>query len=189
MTLTAVNFLSFGEVGTAFGRWVCRWQVKELMAMFGCAEQTAKKWRQGQLPENKHMVAMVERWGEEFLLTIFAPVLQQTDYSLERQLAAIENRVSLIRERLADVSPHAVPHRRPADGRAVAVADEPGGADGVGVAVAARTRTKAARAVALALALIASLHGPIAEVLGDGDFGARVVRSVRVRSGRHEVLA
>ena len=46
---------------------------------------------------------------------------------------------------------------------------------------------KAGRAAALALSLMAALHGPIAEVLGDGDFGARITRAVRVRAGRNEI--
>lgn len=186
MTLTAINVLAFGQVGEAFGRWVCRWSVKDLMSMYGCAEQTAKKWRQGQLPENKHMVAMVERWGEEFLLAIFAPVLAQSDMSLERQLCAIENRITLIRERLVDDT-HPLSHRGPIADQGGDTTAQLGRIDGESGPAPTRSWAKAGRTCAVALALIAVLHGPLADVMGLGDFGARMSRSVRVRAGRSEI--
>lgn len=101
MTLAAINFLSFDAVAIAFGQWCRRFAVKDLMADFGVAEQTAKKWRQGNLPDNKSWVAMVELWGETFLLHVFAPALARLgDDDLGRDLEVIEAKVSLLRERI-----------------------------------------------------------------------------------------
>lgn len=105
MTLTAINVLSFGAVGDAFGAWCRRFAVKELMDLFGVAEQTAKKWRAGKIAEPKHLVMMVERWGEGFLLSIFAPALDRLELGdLARDLELIETKVALIRERIVHES-------------------------------------------------------------------------------------
>ncbi|MBF0326009.1 MAG: hypothetical protein HQL42_13190 [Alphaproteobacteria bacterium] len=102
MTLTALNVLSFGAVGEAFGDWCQNFTVKDLMGRFGVAEQTAKKWRTGKIAEPKHLVAMVEEWGADFLNAVFAPALAHAEADLESELELIETRLGHLRERIRD---------------------------------------------------------------------------------------
>lgn len=96
--------LSFDAVGKAFGAWCRNFEVKELMRMFGVAEQTAKKWRQGNLPDNKRWVYMVEIWGQDFLLTIFSPALTQSrnDVDLDRDLEVMAASLKVMKEQFSE---------------------------------------------------------------------------------------
>ena len=40
---------------------------------FGASHNTIEKWLGGNLPANKHMFAMVERWGWPFLEFVYEP--------------------------------------------------------------------------------------------------------------------
>lgn len=214
MTMTAINLLSFGAVGEAFGAWCQRFTIKELMDMFGVAQQTATKWRCGKLPEPKHMVMMAERWEEDFLLTIFAPAFRRLDGdSLTRDLEVIETKVSLIRERIAHEQKRnhrlgmgAVPglDGDGAPGRHGAETGELGQRSGRGVEVPGRAparRRPVLGSVAGALMLmaasapladdiaiaLASLFGVPVQAAQNDDDPARVPRRVkvaRVRAGR-----
>lgn len=73
-------------VGGRIALWLSRWQAKEIARLFGVEPRTAKSWRQGCLPQMRHLVAMVDRWGVAFLDDVFAPVLGDlpADLRLER---------------------------------------------------------------------------------------------------------
>jgi len=192
MTMAAVNFLAFGAVGDACGAWCSRFTIKELMADFGCAEQTAKLWRQGKMPENRALVAMVARWGQPFLHYIFAPALAAVDRDLVAQLEAVEASVSLMRERIAHERRRSAALRLPAgaagagDGVAVVAA---GGAGGVAERSGGRAGAdgrKAARrggvlaGLAAALMMTAAAYGPLAALFDHGDeFATRTGRAGR----------
>lgn len=188
MTLAATNFLAFGDIGDAFGVWVRRFSVKELMAAFAVAEQTAKKWRSGKLPEQRHFAAMVERWGQPFLAAIFAPALARAETDLIGQLESVEVQISVLRERVTHEA------KRGAAVRLAAV-EVGGGVDldipvppVVGVAAgrsggnAGAVRASVAahgwRLAGIVILLAAALHGPLSDVLGDGLFAARAGRGV-----------
>ncbi|EPY00929.1 hypothetical protein [Magnetospirillum fulvum] len=195
MTLAALNVLSFGAVGDAFGQWCRVYSAKDLMALFGVAEQTAKKWRTGKLPEPKHLVAMTQYWGEDFLLCVFAPVLRQTDSDLLGDLAAIERRVALIRQRVTHES-HRSQNLRASARALIDGADGAGGpvgaadpmdqyqdraADGAG-ASAIPSRSPLIRTLAGVVMMVAALHEPLSVALGED--GALWARTSRVHVAR-----
>lgn len=45
--------------------------------MFNVTERTAKGWHSGNLPQNKHLISMIERWGMTFVEDVFAPALDK----------------------------------------------------------------------------------------------------------------
>ncbi|MDR3438972.1 hypothetical protein [Telmatospirillum sp.] len=200
MALTTANVLSFGAIGESFGSWCQHFTVKELMTDFGVAEQTAKKWRSGKLPEALHMAAMVERWGQPFLDTIFAAALSRVEADLVGQMESVEVQISTMRERMInearrrdrlcvaaraagladDLGIGITPVVGPAAERRVSMVAENGGA------LAAISRG-AIGAIGGVILLVAAFHGPLSDLLDDGgDFAGRTTRSVaaRVVSGR-----
>lgn len=78
---------SYDEVSRRASSWLSGYSAKELSLMFNVTERTAKGWHSGNLPQNKHLISMIERWGMAFVEDIFAPALDQeiTPYNrLER---------------------------------------------------------------------------------------------------------
>lgn len=90
-------------VGQRLASFLQRYSIKELMRMFGVAEQTAKSWKAGNLPQMRHLIAMVDRWGAGFLEFIFAPVLAESDLSLARRLERMESDLAAIKEQARHV--------------------------------------------------------------------------------------
>lgn len=197
MTLTAINLATFGAVGEAFGQWCRAFTIKDLMALFGVAEQTAKKWRQGKLPEPKHMVAMVELWREDFLLAVFSPALGEDELDLDAELARMERRIGLIRERVTHEAKRGQGLRHAARTLVAGGADDrrTGGAATAcgqrsGRAVAeprtasvAEVGRRFVRVLTVLLALAGAVSVPVADMIDDIDL-ARTVRTVRVKTGR-----
>lgn len=66
---------TYDDVRRNYGAWIQAFQVKEIQRTFGVAEPTAKKWRNGCLPESRQLVAMMERWGVAFEQSVFGPAL------------------------------------------------------------------------------------------------------------------
>lgn len=67
------------EIGRRISLWLSetwpRHTVKEAARAFGVSRVTAERWKSGLLPENKHIVAMVQRWGARFLASIYGHIV------------------------------------------------------------------------------------------------------------------
>lgn len=68
---------SYKKVAKRTSSWLSDYSAKELSVMFDVSERTAKGWRSGNLPQNKHLISMIERWGMAFVEDIFSPALDQ----------------------------------------------------------------------------------------------------------------
>ena len=93
-----MGMLGINPVSERIALWVRDYPAKELARMFEVEERTARGWREGNFPQNKHLVAMAERWGLEFLEDVFAPVLGE-EITPERRLERIERDVKALRLR------------------------------------------------------------------------------------------
>ncbi|MTK12685.1 MAG: hypothetical protein F8N39_11550 [Clostridiaceae bacterium] len=192
MALTATNVLSFGAISESFGNWCQHFAVKDLMASFGVAEQTAKRWRAGKLPESLHLAAMVERWGQPFLDTIFAPALSRVERDLVGQMESVEVQISSMRERMVNEARRRDRLCVAAHAGGLDAGLDVGGAPVVGAAAERRGGMVGGKGGALAtlshgmagalggvILLIAAFHGPISDLLDGGDdFAGRTGRNV-----------
>lgn len=70
---------------------------KDLIKMFKVSERTARGWREGNFPQNKHLLDMVERWGQEFIDDIFSP-LTQLEIDDAHHLECISHHVSALQK-------------------------------------------------------------------------------------------
>lgn len=97
---------TYDDVCRNYGAWIQAYQVKEIQRTFGVAEPTAKKWRNGCLPESRQLVAMMERWGVAFEQSVFGPalgtqlsikgsaeIIRALSADMERQIRDAENRL------------------------------------------------------------------------------------------------
>lgn len=211
MPLMAMSFL--GQPGNPcamrLAEWLEPYPAKVIAGLFqselavSVEPRTAKGWKSGNWPQGPHLQGMVALWGESFLFFVFAPLLGDADAGLDRAFDRLERQISLIRKKVADEGVHGA-HLRGAARSVIAGAFGPGdsgpGADLLGQQLGGTTdyaqsktadmgagrRRVLARAVALSLMLLSALHGPIADVLSDGDFRARMTRGVRIRAGIHD---
>lgn len=200
MTLAATNVLAFDAMGEAFGQWCRQFTLNELMGFFGVAEATAKKWRSGKLPIDKHIAAMAERWGDPFVEHLFAPAVRRAELDMLGQLESVEVQISLMRERMTHEA-----RRRDrlglaagAAGRIAGLAVGPadavsgeaqrlGGEVGPSVGRLAALRHGAIGAVGGMILLAAAMHGPLCDLLDHSSFASRSVRTVsmaRVKAAR-----
>lgn len=65
------------QVAKRVTSWLSGYSKKELALIFDVSERTAKGWLAGNLPQNKHLIAMIERWGMAFVEDVFAPALDK----------------------------------------------------------------------------------------------------------------
>ena len=98
MSLNAIQFLGPNPVADRVALWVRDYSAKELAAMFGASERTARGWRDGNMPQNIHLIAMAQRWGMNFLEDVFAPVIG-LDISDAQRLERIERDVKALRDK------------------------------------------------------------------------------------------
>jgi hypothetical protein len=142
LTLQIVDAAAGGNpVGGRIARWLKPYQYKEVARLFAVEPRTANAWKAGNLPQMRHLTAMVERWGIEFLEYIFAPVLAEADLDLEGRLESIERSMAVlrgdIREKNMGSSDGAAARRRRSMARPAGPAlARPGTARVVGIALA-----------------------------------------------------
>lgn len=84
-------------VGQQLAAWLAPYPAKRLARLFGVEPRTAKAWRSGELPQNRHLIAMVALWGRPFIDHIFAPVLVPAPADLARRLERLQIEISDIR--------------------------------------------------------------------------------------------
>ena len=98
LTLQLVDAAAGGNpVGARIAAWLRPYQYKEVARLFDVKPRTANAWKAGNLPQMRHLVVMVDRWGLEFLEYIFAPVLNESDLDLEARLESIERSMAVLR--------------------------------------------------------------------------------------------
>lgn len=71
---------------------------KECALALAAPLRTVRSWRSGQLPSAGWIAVMVQRWGEEWLLSIFADVLAERPDNLMARLERMEADLAAIRE-------------------------------------------------------------------------------------------
>ena len=98
MSVNAINLLGPNPVGERLALWIRNYPAKELAQMFGVEERTARGWRDGNFPQSKHMTAMVERWGIDFLEDIYSPILAK-ETTAEQHLERIEHHIKALRSK------------------------------------------------------------------------------------------
>lgn len=202
MTVAVIDLFGAGAsglhpVGARIALWVRDIPAKALAREFGVAEQTAKGWRRGNLPQMGHFSDMVERWREPFLDFVFAPVLAEMP-DLVARLDAMERRAVNFARDVADLKQQ-VTHEQMANRRG-GDADARGRDAGDVARPLRQGRKAAARAVALAVLLVA-LAGPVLDLISppawatvadladqDDDHAARLHKVARrpVRSNRRD---
>lgn len=135
---------------------------KECALALGADLRTVRSWRAGQLPGAGWIAVMVARWGQDWLLAIFADVLAERHESVMARLERVQADLSAIREM-----------ERMRDGRAGALAPLAAGgtvragadADRRGLPAAGAALVRRGRAAVATLAVvIVALSG-----LGDDD--------------------
>ena len=98
------------EMGERLRKWLKQefpsHTAKEVAREFGASPHTGKKWLQGELPANKHMFAMVERWGWPFVEFVYEPCFaayreQRGEFmaSIDEMRASLDNLERLYKER------------------------------------------------------------------------------------------
>lgn len=154
------------EVGGRLAVWLRDWPAKVLARTIGVSVRTAESWKAGQVPQFRHLLAMVDLWGEGFLDYLFAPVLEAQESSVAHQITRIRASLTRLEEELAA---DAAAQNPTTDSRAPAAA-----ASAAGVA---------SHAPGLAS------HGPGAASPLDGDTAVpRTARSLALKAGLGIVL-
>jgi hypothetical protein len=170
-------------VGERLREWLAPHSEKTVARKLGGIDlRTARSIRQGNWPCGRHLVALVEWCGVEFLEFVFAPALAESERSLERRLERLEAEAGaikrdLIREKAErKVAAHSGLAARPFG----PVAPDQG--EGVDDALAATRLPGRTRRVAGALALICvvALGGLAASFDSGDDDWARLVRVPRI---------
>jgi len=78
--------------------WLRKYSAKELTRMFpGVSERTTRGWREGNLPQNTHLIAMGERWGQEFIEEIFSPITQ-VEISDDHRLECVSHHITALQK-------------------------------------------------------------------------------------------
>mgnify|MGYP001806376871 CR=1 FL=1 len=79
--------------GQRLAEWLAPFSAKALMVRFRVSLDTAKGWKAGQMPANRHLLRMVRDWGDEFLGHLFRDQLGaevDVEVRLERVLHLVE---------------------------------------------------------------------------------------------------
>ena len=155
--------------GQRLAEWLAPFSAKGLMTRFRVSLDTAKGWKAGQMPANRHLLRMVRDWGDDFLAHLFQDQLG-AEVAVE---ARLERALRIIDQVKTEIE-HERKTRRGAVGRAVGVVAAGAGrmagqmgagavAAGTGMAqgVAAVTEAvaKPVRATAAAAGICLSLSG------------------------------
>jgi hypothetical protein len=107
-----------------------RHTAKQAAAALGVSVETARGWLAGQMPANRHMVALTARFGAAFIAHVYAPFPWARDYDLIARLEELSHGLAALRAALdaplpgarADLALRAVHGRGGAPAR---TADEP----------------------------------------------------------------
>ena len=94
--MNANDLMISNPVAERVSMWVREYSAKDLAKMFGASERTARGWRDGNMPQNIHIIAMAQRWGMNFLEDVYAPVLGG-DVKPEHRLERIEHDIRALR--------------------------------------------------------------------------------------------
>jgi hypothetical protein len=104
MGVFPIDFLSAGQgvhpVGERIAAWIDPYPAKVLAGRFGVSVKTAESWRAGHFPQVRHLLAMVEAWGEGFAAHVFAPVLGEAP--LAHRLDRLARELTIIQGEVAD---------------------------------------------------------------------------------------
>lgn len=149
------------EVGGRLAVWLRDWPAKVLARTIGVSVRTAESWKAGHVPQFRHLLAMVDLWGEGFLDYLFAPVLDAQESSVAHQITRIRASLTRLEEELAA---DAAAQTETTDPRAAAAAASAAGVAPHGQGLAA--------------------HGVGAAAPPDGDTAApRAGRSLALKAG------
>lgn len=61
-------------VAESIAKWCKRVSVKELAALLDADQRTVISWRSGNLPQMRHLIRMVDLWGEPFVDDCFGSI-------------------------------------------------------------------------------------------------------------------
>ena len=81
---------TYSDVCAEYAHWMGQWPAKVLAREFGVSESAAKKWRAGVLPDSRHLVLMVNRWGAAFTEAVFAPAYRRSESNLLGKIQAVK---------------------------------------------------------------------------------------------------
>jgi len=157
---------------------------KEVARVFNVSPRTVESWADGNPPAFKHLVAMVDEWGEAFLEDVFSPVLNSRP-PLEVRLDRMASDLKAIREGLAEEQGNHEAHLHPfADGNGASDRGCSGIAHAPGAQGVAKRKRRWAAALILPVAVlaIALQMSPDADpVMRARAGGSRIVRIVRLQ--------
>ena len=77
--------------------WLRKYSAKQLSKMFDVSIRTSRGWREGNLPQNKHLIKMAERWGQDFIEEIFSPITQ-VEITDDHRLECVSHHVSALQK-------------------------------------------------------------------------------------------
>lgn len=162
---------------------------KEVARVFNVSPRTVESWADGNPPAFKHLVAMVDQWGEAFLEEVFAPVLSNRP-PLEVRLERMAHDLNAIRADLAEEHGNNEAHLHPfAEGDSTSDRGRSGVADSAGAQGVTKGKRRWAAAVMLPVVLLAFAlqlspeADPMMRARVGGSRLVRVVRLHRIEGG------
>lgn len=68
---------------------------KEAARLLKCSPRTVEGWLKGQMPQNKHMLQMMQAWGKAFVAFAYEPAVgtQMAAYQLDTELQDLKARL------------------------------------------------------------------------------------------------
>lgn len=177
-----VSVETIDEMSERVARWLKdKGDYKSVARILGADPRNVQYWFAGNMPRMKVFARMAEVWGEPFLEYVFAPVLQESDISLEKRLLRIEADLEAVRDWAKTNETHSQSNPGPQTCRSGRVDRQTGAASSEDSSFFSQAR-KAAKLSIVGLAIGATLLS----VANDDDF-SRISRTARTRGGRIEL--
>lgn len=68
---------------------------KVVARIFGCSPKTVEGWLSGSLPMNRHLIQMMSRWGQRFIVFVFEPAVGTSlqAYQLDQELKEVKAQI------------------------------------------------------------------------------------------------
>lgn len=98
-----------GQMGDRVKSWLLQayptGRAKDIARGEGVALNTAKQWLLGKLPENRHMAAMAQRFGQAFVAFVYEPVCGPMRIAvLDSELQDIKQRLGRLQQDIDDAT-------------------------------------------------------------------------------------
>ena len=87
-------------VAESIALWCKRFTVKELAAIMNVQQRTVISWRSGNLPQMRHLIRMVDLWGEPFVDDCFGPIYGFKQNTITDRLLSAAHELQAIAKQL-----------------------------------------------------------------------------------------